>query len=267
MINIIASIVDEESSKSIPTDSLAIIISLIALIVSVVGWGAVHLLNIKATNVDRKNNFQLNIYQNLLDKTNGLIKIISSYTTSAISHTNAMAKILKEYHSYDHLSDSQAKIDSKYNLQITWLDTSYKIAEQSFEMQKAIEDYMRYLDMNGTDHTKGTPVYDSLLEIKTDAYEAADRNRKRWSDHKEMDKLTPKSYDKISNETKTDADIIFEFGMCIDDVLTLVYNESISGVLRKPSKQIDRSDVRRIITKEGILDNRKSNLNSRRRKK
>jgi len=248
----------EGSTQQFTTDSWAIIISLIALVVSVIGWGVVYFLNIKATNVDRKNNFQLKVYENLLDRSNSLIKIISSYTTDATSHTNAMSRILNEYHSYADSPDSLEKIDATYKLKIDWLDASHKLGEQAFEMQYAIEDYMRYLDMNGTDFTRGTVVYDSLLKIKIDAYGAADRNRKRWNDPKEMDALTPAKYTKISTDTKADADIIFEFGSCVEDVLTIIYNQSISSVLNKPAKQVNRSEHRRIITKKGIIDNRKS---------
>jgi len=246
------------STETVHTDSWAIIISLIALVVSVVGWGVVYFLNIKATNVDRKNNFQLKVYENLLDKTNVLIKMISSYTTNAMSHTNTMAKILNEYQSYTDLQDSLEKIDAMHKLKIAWLDAAHTLAEEGFEMQYAIEDYMRYLDMNGTDFTRGTVVYDSLLGIKNDAYSAADRNRKRWSDHNEMDTLTPAKYTKISTEIKADADTVFEFGMCVDDVLTIIYNQSISSVLSKPAKQISQSDPRRIVTREGVIDNRES---------
>lgn len=258
MMNTATLIMAEGSTQPIPTDSWAIIISLIVLIVSVIGWGVVYFLNIKATNVDRKNNFQLKVYENLLDRSNALIKIISSYTTDATSHTNAMAKILNEYRSYTDSPDSLEKIDATHKLKIAWLDASHKLGEQGFKMQYAIEDYMRYLDMNGTDFTRGTVVYDSLLKIKIDAYDAADRNRKRWSDHKEMDTLTPARFTKISTETKSDADIVSEFGMCVEDVLTIIFNQSISSVLSKPAKQISQSDSRRIITKKGAIDNRKS---------
>jgi hypothetical protein len=248
-----------EAAQPISNDNIAIIISLIALLVSVVGWGVVHILNIKAMNVDRKNNFQLSIYENILSKSNELIRIISSYTTFAISHTSAMAKVLNDYHSYDNAPESEEKINAIYDLRVSWLKAARELSELSFNMQYAIEDYMRYLDMNGTDYTKGTIIYDSLCKIKTEAYEAAERNRNRWSDHKEMDKLTPKSYDEISKATKTDTDIIFDFGMCVDDVLTIIYNQSISDVLNKPSKKLSKSDARRIITKQGILDNRNNN--------
>ena len=244
---------------SIPNDSVAIIISIIALLVSALGWGVVHILNTKATNADRKNNFQLKIYENLLDRSNTLIKIISTYTTSAMSHTNAMAVVLNDYRSFDDKTDSQESIDTKYSLQVRWLEASHVLAELSFKMQKAIEDYMRYLDMNGTDYSKGTKVYDALFQIKIDAYESADRNRKRWSNHTEMDELTPEKYTKMSKDTKADADVIFEFGMCVNDVLIIIYNKTISSILSKPNKQSLQLEERRFVTMKGIIDNRKSN--------
>ena len=245
-----------KSIESIMNDNLAIIISIFSLVVSVVGWFIVYLFNIRATNLDRKNNFQLVVYQNLLDRSNELIKLISDYTTSSVSHTNAMATVLTDYRSYDEMPDSAEKTQARYEAQVKWLEASHMLSEKSFKMQKAIEDIMRYLDMNGTDYSKGSVVYDALLEIKMDAYKSAESNRKRWGNHKEMDHLTPKSYSKISRDTKLDSDVIFDFGMCIDDVLTIVYNQTVSKVLGKPSKQVDLSDSRRYVTTEGILDNR-----------
>jgi hypothetical protein len=244
------------SIGSIMNENLAIIISIFSLAVSVGGWFIVYRFNIRATNLDRKNNFQLVVYQNLLDRSNELIKLISDYTTSSLSHTNAMATVLTDYRSYDEAPNSEEKIQARYEAQVKWLEASHILSEKSFEMQRAIEDIMRFLDMNGTDYARGSVVYDALLEIKTDAYSAAEGNRKRWSNHKEMDHLTPKSYSKISRETKQDSDVIFNFGMCIDDVLTIVYNHTVSGVLGKPSKQVDLSEPRRYVTTEGILDNR-----------
>lgn len=256
MVGTFAHMMMEQRPQPASDDNLAIIISLFALSASIVGWFVVYILGVKATNIDRKNNFQLNIYQNILDRTNGLIKLISSYTVSAKSHTSAMANVLNDYRAYDNLPLSEEKIEKTFELKKAWLDSSHKVAEEGFEVQLAIEDYMRFLDMNGTDYTKGTVVYNALMEVKNDAYGAAERNRNRWNDYKGMDSLTPKSYAKMSKETEEDTDIIFDFGMCVDDVLTLIYNQSISSILNKPIKQLALSDPRIVITAKGILDNR-----------
>lgn len=248
-----------ESTDHASSNGLAIAISAFALVISVVGWFIIYVLNIRATNIDRKNNFQLDIYQALLEKSNELIKMISDYTTSVASHTNKMAKVLGEYHSYIGLPESRESIDAAYQLRSKWLHESHELAEKSFKLQMKIEDYMRYLDMNGTDYTSGTIVYNSLLKVKVDAYEAAHRNRGRWNDHRKMDEFTSKSYDQMSSKTIADASVISEFGECIEDVLIMIYNQSIATVLGKPSKEVNLGGARRIITQEGILDNRTSN--------
>lgn len=232
------------------------LISIIALIIAVLGWVATYWFSLRATNIGRIRDFQLKIYQELLDRTNTLIKDISSYTAKTVSHTNSMAKLLNEYVS-DELSIVNLKtIDRKYELKRAWLNAAYELSEQSYNVQGVIEDYLRYLDMNGTDYTSGTKLFDALQGLKQEAYTAAESNRKRWSDPSEMDNITIEQYKKKSIDTKKDADIVFDFGMCVEDVLLHMYNSSIAEYIGKPKKKLNMDDKRRYVTAEGVIDKR-----------
>lgn len=100
-------------------------------------------------------------------------------------------------------------------------------------------------------------MFNALQEIKQEAYVSAENNRLRWSDPSEMDKITPEGYKKKSNETQKDADTIFDFGMCLDDVLLHAYNNSIAEHLDKPKKKLEMIERRRYLTEDGFVDKRK----------
>lgn len=233
-----------------------LLISIIALAISVLGWAVSYWFTVRAANIGRRRDYGLKIYFGLLGRTNELIQHISSYTTATVSHTNAMANLMNEYISDELALATTKAIDRRHELKKAWLEASYNLSEQSFIMQRAIEEYFRYLDMNGTDYGRGTEVFRALQTMKNEAYKSAESNRKRWNDASEMDKITPEQYSKKSAETKMDADSIFDFGMCLDDVLVLMYNSAIAHYLGKPKKMIDMNDKRRYITSHGLVDKR-----------
>lgn len=234
----------------------SLLISIIALATSIVGWAVSYLFGVRASNIGRKKDFQLKIYFGLLNRTNELIQVIASYTTNTISHTNAMAKLLNEYVSDELRLDTLKNIERKHELKLSWLDAAYQLSEESFTVQRSIEDYLRYLDMNGTDYTSGTKVFDALQTLKRGAYRSAENNRERWNNPSEMDKISVKQYKKKSIETKRDADNVFDFGMCLDDVLLHMYNASIAEYLGKPKKELEAEGRRYYVTLAGIIDSR-----------
>ena len=75
----------------------------------------------------------------------------------------------------------------------------------------------------------------------------------------DIEHTTIQQYEWLLNDTNETIDEIGEFGYCVEDVLKHVYNKLVAEPMDKTKKAIDLDERRRIITEDGLKDNRIKN--------
>lgn len=206
--------------------------------------------SIMSTNYD--------IYKDILDQVNSIIKENSSYTTGLKFHIDRIAELLNEWHS---LGDFQGKVASsgrKRELAKEWAESTRSMLENSHKLLANALDLTRMLDMSGADFGSNSKVYNALWLVYNDLNNSMQKIQNKWT-KLEIESITALQYDWLKDDTYDNIQLAEEFGECVNDVLKLVYNSLIAKPMKKTLKEIDSRDRRRMITLDGMKDNRLEN--------
>lgn len=205
--------------------------------------------SIMSTNYD--------IYKDILSQVNTIVSKNSKYTTDLNSHIDSTAALLNEWHGLGAFA-SIATNERKVQLAELWTESSQEIVSEAYELQVNALELTRMLDMSGADFGGHSKVYNALWLIYSDLNKEIVKIMNKWT-KLELEDISIEQYDWLKNDTKTVINSANEFGACIDDILKHVYNKLVATPMHKTQKTIDTGEQRRMITLDGLRDNRMEN--------
>lgn len=206
--------------------------------------------SIMSTNYD--------IYKDILDQVNSIIKQNSRYTTDLRFHIDRTAELLNEWHGAGDFQGKAALEERKRELAKEWAESTRSILDNSHKLLANALDLTRMLDMSGADFGSNSKVYNALWIVYHDLNNSMQKIQNKWT-NLEIDSITTLQYDWLKDDTYDNIERAKEFGECVDDVLRLVYNSLIAKPMNKTLKEADLRERRRIITLDGLKDNRIEN--------
>ncbi len=205
--------------------------------------------SVMATNYD--------IYKDILAQVNTIMSKNSQYTTNLNSHVDSTALLLNEWHglgAFETFADPERKLE----LAGSWSESSRKIVSDAYDLQLNALNLTRMLDMSGADFGSDSKVYNALWLVYGDLNDAIVKVQNKWT-NLELENISVKQYDWLKNDTQAVIKEAQEFGSCVDDILKHVYNKLVAQPMRKTPKAVDMSEKRRIVTIDGLRDNRVEN--------
>ena len=205
--------------------------------------------SVMATNYD--------IYKDILSQINSIQGNNSRYTSDLRTHIDTTANFLNELHGVGAFS-TPATPERATELIDQWAKPSYQIIKNAVALKFSALDLTRILDMSGADFGNNTKVYNALWLMYHDLNEATTEIQDRWTNFS-LANITIEQYDWLKRDTLKAIKVTEEFGNCVDDVLKHVYNKLVAESMGKSKKDIDMSEKRRIITLNGLRDNRAEN--------
>lgn len=231
-------------------EQVTMITALTALFLTIIGWIITYITSVRMIRRSLRSNMDYEIYKNVLDRTNLIIQKISKYTTSLNSHTANMANVLNEVHGTPKPTDQRFD-----ELSQKWVNETLGIVTIGVEIQKEVIEYMRMLDMSGTDFHSEVIIYKALMTVKIDADEAIQSVNDKWI---ELDLIntTVKQYERLKKDTLKEVSKIDDFSNCLEDTLKHVYNGMIATNTNRPRKYIEQTERRKMILDKGLVDNR-----------
>jgi hypothetical protein len=231
-------------------EQVTMIVAVAALFLTIIGWIITYISGTKMIKKSLKASMDYEIYKNVLDRTNAILQKISTYTTSLNSHTTNMATVLNEVHSSPE--PTAKRFDQ---LAEQWANETWGIVTTGFEIQKEVLEYMRVLDMSGTDFHSEAIIHKALMTVKLDADEAIQSINNKWVEL-DLVNTTVKQYERLKKDTQKEITKIDDFSNCLEDTLRHIYNGMIARNTNRPIKFINQVEHRKMITDRGLLDNR-----------
>ena len=235
---------------SITAEQITMISALVALFLTIIGWIAAYITSARMIRKSLKSNMDYEIYKDVLDRTNTIIQKVLTYTTSLNSHTTSMANVLNEVH-----ADAEPTKERFDELATQWANETWGIVTIGHEIQSDVLDYMRVLDMSGTDFHSEAVIYQALMTVKIDADEAIQSINDKWIEL-DLVNTTVKQYDRLKKDTQKEITKINDFSNCLEDTLKHIYNGMIATNTSRPKKIINMTERRKMITDTGLVDNR-----------
>ena len=206
--------------------------------------------SIMSTNYD--------IYKDILSQVNSIIEKNSSYTTGLRFHIDRTAELLNEWHGLGGFQGKTASGERKRELVKEWAESTKSILDNSHKLLANALDLTRMLDMSGADFGSNSKAYNALWLVYHDLNNSMQKIQNKWTKI-EIEDITILQYDWLKDDTYDNIERAEEFGECVDDVLKLVYNNLIAKPMKKTLKELDSRDRRRMITLDGLKDNRLDN--------
>lgn len=205
--------------------------------------------SIMATNYD--------IYKDILSQVNTIMSKNSKYATDLNSHIDSTAALLNEWHGVG-VFEAMANDNRKLELAELWTNSSREIISDAYELQVNALGLTRMLDMSGADFGSHSKVYNALWLIYSDLNRDIIKIMNKWT-KLELESVSVEQYNWLKNDTQAVIDSANEFGACVDDILKHVYNRLVAIPMNKTKKTINVDEKRRIITLDGLRDNRVEN--------
>ena len=164
--------------------------------------------------------------------------------------------ILERWHGQSGYS--AATEEDKMELLKDWAEPAQRIIDETYKLQHSTLELTRILDMSGADFGNNSKVYNALWLTYHNLNDSIKKVIDRWS-NLNLEYTTAQQYKWLLHDTDEMMIEVDEFGSCIDDVLKHVYNNLVAEPMGKPKKVIDLDERRRIITEDGLKDNRIKN--------
>ena len=146
------------------------IVAVLGLIGVIIGWFVASKISIRQAKEQVLLQTDYKIYESMLKQVNDIIHKIADFTTGINTHTGKMANILNETHS--DVSVTNARRGELNNL---WSDETNSILVSGNAIDESIIEFMRALDMSGTNFHGDTKVYSALIIVQKDASKAVNQ--------------------------------------------------------------------------------------------
>jgi len=219
------------------------------LLLVIIGWVVASKIATKQVERQTKIMMDYEVYKNILSQVNNIINAIAHFSSGIDTHTKKMASLLNEKHSGDAISTER-----NYELIELWKTETESITMSGYKIEESIIDFMRSLDMSGTNFHSNTEVYKALQIVQKDASDAINSIILKWI-NLNLDGTTVPQYDNLKIDTQRDMKHVRALGDCIEDVLKLVFNDTLAQST-KIKKVINLNEHRKIITLAGLVDKR-----------
>lgn len=232
------------------------IAALAALAFTVVGWKKTREDMIEQARVSAILSTNYEIYQKILQNVNEISAKNSLFTTAISNHANIVADILNRWHGKGDYEAAGAK--EKLDLMNRWKHSTEKIVDEIYSLQRSTLELTRLLDMSGADFGESSKIYNSLWLVYHDLNRKSQKTIDKWTTI-DLENTNKEQYDWLLDETYELVDEANSFSNCVEDVLKHVYNKLVAYPMKKTPKRISTKERRRMITEEGLRDNRIEN--------
>lgn len=216
---------------------------LVATAISVTGWFVINHQNKKM----RKEEAQMEIYYKLFEMTITILNKLTKF------NTNTDKKVKELHHIFTKL---QQKPNNKDDLVNRWYDILSGMLDDILQECESIDNYLKFLEMGGTNIGSDTPIYQGLKSISIDTNRALFGTTERWINYINFDNMKKTQLDNLVEGTKKDLEYINEFGGCLDDVLIYLYNSYMAQPLGLKCREVKYTQNRRYVTENGLVDKR-----------
>lgn len=194
------------------------------------------------------------IYKDILKQVNEIVSKNSKYITDLDLHIKSTASILNEWHGLG-VFKKKANDERKNELGDLWFKSSIKIINNAYDLRVGALDLTRILDMSGADFGNHSKIYNALRLVYRDLNQDITDIIGKWTKI-ELERIPIEQYEWLKEDTQAMMDRSNEFIECVDDVLKHSYNKLVATPMHKTPKSIDMNEKRRIITVDGLRDNR-----------
>ena len=137
-----------------------------------------------------------------------------------------------------------------------WGNKTSFIIQKTYDARVLILDYMRTLDMGGTNFGRESEIYGGLKSVSIDINSALNAISAKWIRYVNFREMHSLQIEELINDTTNVARSIDEFIGCLEDVLVYIYNSYIAEPLELDKRSFAITEKRRYITERGIIDNR-----------
>lgn len=196
------------------------------------------------------------IYEKVFGSVNDILSKSLSFMNSIREHMRITTNILEKWHGQSGYS--AATEEDKMELLKDWAELTQRIIDETYKLQHSTLELTRILDMSGADFGNNSKVYNALWLTYHNLNDSIKKVIDRWS-NLNLEYTTAQQYKWLLHDTDEMMKEVDEFRSCIDDVLKYVYNKLVAEPMGKPKKVIDLDERRRIITEDGLKDNRIKN--------
>lgn len=228
----------------------------IALILTVKVWDKARKDAIEQVKLSTIMSTNYTIYEKVLRSINEISSKNSSFISVIREHIKVIANILNKWHG--QAGYNEPTIEEKIKLLDGWLEPTQKIVDEAYKLQYSILELTRILDMSGADFGDNSKIYNALWLVYHDLNNRIQKIINKWTTL-DIEHTTIRQYEWLLNDTNEMIDEIGEFGYCVEDVLKHVYNKLVAEPMDKTKKAIELDERRRIITEDGLKDNRIKN--------
>jgi hypothetical protein len=221
---------------------------IISAIIAVSGWFIIDKQNRKI----RREEAMRAVYYKLFDQTNSMINDMSAYCGFIGRRTADFERLIKDMNKE---SDEDKKVEKLKE----WGDKVTVMIDESFVISQKILDYMRILDMGGTNYGGDTDIYKALSSISLDANRALRKITNLWINNVNFYNMSEVQFEEMRKETKAELTHVYELCGCLDDILVYAYNDYIAKPLKLSQRDLVLGDKRRYIMRDGkIRDERQA---------
>lgn len=230
--------------------------AIIALVFTVRGWRRAHKDATEQVRLSSVMSTNYIIYEKVFGSVNDILSKILSFISSIREHMRITTDILDKWHGQP--GHNAATSEEKLELLKSWAEPARKIIDETYNLQRSVLELTRILDMSGADFGDNSKIYNALWLVYHDLNNRIQKIINKWATL-DIEHTTIQQYEWLLNDTNEMIDEIGEFGYCVEDVLKHVYNKLVAEPMDKIKKAIDLDERRRIITEDGLKDNRIKN--------
>lgn len=230
--------------------------AIIALVFTVRGWRRARKDATEQVKLSSVMSTNYIIYEKVFGSANDILSKILSFISSIREHMRITTDILDKWHGQP--GHNAATSEEKLELLKSWAEPARKIIDETYNLQRSVLELTRILDMSGADFGDNSKIYNALWLVYHDLNNRIQKIINKWTTL-DIEHTTIQQYEWLLNDTNEMIDEIGEFGYCVEDVLKHVYNKLVAEPMDKTKKAIDLDERRRIITEDGLKDNRIKN--------
>ena len=230
--------------------------AIVALVFTVRGWSRAHNDATEQVRLSSVMSTNYIIYEKVFGSVNDILSKILSFTSSIREHMRITTDILDKWHGQP--GHDAATSEEKLELLKGWAEPARKIIDETYNLQRSVLELTRILDMSGADFGDDSKIYNALWLAYDSLNDSIQKVIDRWTTLN-LEHISVQQYEWLLNDTHEMMVEVDKFGYCINDVLKHVYNKLVAEPMGKTKKTIDLGEKRKIITEDGLKDNRIKN--------
>ena len=215
----------------------------VAAIVSVIGWFVINHQNRKM----RREEVQMKIYNKLFKMTISTSNELTKFNMNTNKKVRELGQIFNK---------PSAEPGDKTNLINEWRTRVTEILDDIANECVSIDNYLKFLEMGGTNIGSDTPIYQGLKSISIDTNKSLFNITEKWINYINFDDMKENQLNNLVDGTIKDLNCTNEFCDCLDDVLIYLYNSYMAQPLKLQKREINYVQDRRYVTEKGLMDKR-----------